>query len=285
MITTIRRKFDYLTTSISIAFVLFLVGIFSHSVYLANQIREEIKEQIEVNILFKNNAKEADIFNLLEQLKADERIANSQYVSADEARKMMVEELGEEAIKIVGYNPFPPSIDLYFKPNYSNLDSIKAFQASIEPLPYVKEVYFLEAFVSNVDKNLNIIKWGVLTIALVFLLVSIGLINGTIRLSLYSNRFTIRSMQLVGATPWFIRRPFFLTAVSIGLMASIAAVIALHLFVGFMESKFAILDFQFPLSASIGIYFLIIFLGVFISGISGYMAINRYMRMKLEELY
>lgn len=280
-----KRKVSYASTSVSITLVLFLVGIFGLLVYHANQLKDYMKENVQVSIYFVDDVREPDIKRIQSRLEKRSSVDRIQYVSEEEAKKLMRENLGEDAVEVLGYNPYPASLDIYFKADYTHSDTLQQFKNDWEDRSVVREVQYQQALVENIDKNVRIAGAIVLGLAAIFLIIAIALINSTIRLSLFAKRFLIKSMQLVGATRWFIRKPFILRSMLHGL---IGAVVAILLLVGVLygvQDQFPFIDFWKGWPFYTILFPGLIIMGVIITGLSSLFAVNKYLRMKLDDLY
>ncbi len=279
-----KRKGSFISPLISVTLVLFLTAIFSILLFYADKLKSYLKENVQVNVIFDDVAKEADIVRLQNLLDADDATYSTHYVSKEEARKIMTEELGEDAGEVLGFNPFPASLEIFFNSEYAEVDSIENFKAEMTAYPFVKEVSYQKVILENIDKNVRIVGSVLLGFMLIFLLIAIVLINNTVRLTMYSERFTIKTMQMVGATKSFIRRPFILKAISFGLLGGILA----NLLVGFLIFG---LDAKIPLSGigdmktNLLVAVGILALGLVITGLSSFYSVSKYLRMKLDDLY
>ncbi|MNX42890.1 Cell division protein FtsX [compost metagenome] len=201
------------------------------------------------------------------------------------AARNLTNDLGEDFVNFLGYNPLLSTIDVYLKADYANNKSIDALKASIAKNPIVKEVIYQSSLIDMVNKNINTIGLIILGFAAILLIISVALINNTIRLAIYSQRFLIKSMQLVGATRNFIRKPFILVAALHGLIAAFIAILILLgiLFYAQKEIPEMIIlrnytEFGIVLASLIGV-------GVFITAISTSFAVSKYLNLKIYDLY
>jgi cell division transport system permease protein len=222
---------------------------------------------------------------LQKDLDAKLYVKSTEYVSKEEAAKKMKEDLGEDFINFLGDNPLPPSIDVYLYAGYTNPDSVAKIEKYVLEYPFVKEVYYQESLLFLINENVKKISLFLLVISTFLFLIALTIINNTIRLSIYSRRFLIRTMQLVGATRAFIRRPFLVQSAFHGLMA---ALIAMSLLMGllylFEKEFFLMFSFQSTkllllLGASL------ILTGVIINIISTFFSVNRYLSISEDKLY
>ncbi|MBC8342821.1 MAG: cell division protein FtsX [Bacteroidetes bacterium] len=279
-----RKRATYFSTLLSITLVLFLIGLFGLLVIYAEQLKNFLKENLQVSVFFIDDAKEADILRLQNMIDHESFVKLTNYIDKEEAKQIMTIELGEDADKLLGFNPFPASLDVYFNANYARVDSVEQFKTEMEIFPFVKEVSYQKVILENIDKYVRIGGLAILGFTIIFFLIAMILINNTIRLTLYSKRFLIKSMQLVGGTKGFIRRPFIYKAVTYGF---IGGVIANLLLAGFLYAFSNWLPFalsgnlmnNFILSVSI------LLVGIIITFLSSYYSVNKYLRTKLDDLY
>lgn len=280
---TKRKGGSYFSPLISITLVLFLFGLFCLIVIYADQLRNYLKENIQLSIEFDEDAKEADVVRLQNMFDNENYIHRTDYIDKEESLEMMMEQFGDIE-STLGYNPIPPTLELYFVPAFANVDSLDKLKEELVDYSFVKEVYYSRADLENIDKNINIGTLIILVILIIVLIISLILINNTVRLTMYSKRFLIKSMQLVGATQGFIRRPFILRALSMGIFGSILATALLITFLTFLDAKIP--------SKNIGdifiytiIFAILIVIGIFITWLSSYYSVKKYLKMKLDELY
>lgn len=262
-----------------------MVGLFTLMIFHANQLKNFLKENVQVSVYFMKDVNEPDILRLKKSLENREGIKRIQYISKKDARKMMANNLGEEAGEILGYNPYPASLDVYFDANYTHPDSISRFQREWEDKTKVKEIFYQQALVQNIDRYVQLAGFIVLGLAVIFLIIAIALINSTIRLNLYAKRFLIKSMQLVGATRWFIRRPFILRSMLNGILGGVFASLLLIILLYFVHGWIPFIDFLAHPVFYGGVFLGLMILGSIITGLSGLFSINKYLKMKLEDLY
>lgn len=283
-ITLKRKKASYISPLISITLVLFLTGLFGLLIIYANQLKNFLKENVQVSIIFQDETKEADIVMLKKMLESEKTVRRTEYISKEQASQIMTAELGRDAVKIIGFNPFPSSLDVYFKADYAQVDSVEQFKKNIEQKSYVKEVSYQKVILENIDKNVRIGAIVILTFMLMFLLAAVVLISNTIRLTLYSKRFIIKSMQFVGATQTFIRKPFILTAVKFGVIGGVIANVLLFLLILLLNEQIPYLIIT-DLRINVLLSVMIVIFGALITYFSSLFAVKRYLRLKLDDLY
>ncbi len=282
---------------VGISLLLFLLGIFSYILALSTSTAESIKEQLMVDIDFREDAREVDILKMEKELAAKPYVLSAQYVSKDSSKALMMRQMGDETFDILdGSNPIKPSIAVNLSAEYVNVDSAKKFEENImsgnEHL--IEDVYYNEKQFMELSDNFKNIKVFILILAGLLVLITMALINNTIRLAVYSKRFTIKTMQLVGAKPGFIRRPFLLSAIGQGFLSGIIAVLLL---IGFgyllleinpdwgksLTRSEAQLQKEFQIFAYL--FGGIVLIGMFISWISTYFALSKYIWIKTDKLY
>jgi cell division transport system permease protein len=280
-----KTKTIYISTIFSIALVLVMLGMLGLILVHAKNLSNYVKENIVLNIIVDEGAKETDVLQFQKDLDANPAVKQTQYVNKELAARNLTKDLGEDFVNFLGYNPLLSTVDVYLKADYANNKSIEALKAQIGKNPVVKEVIYQSSLIDMVNKNINTISLIILAFAAILMLISIALINNTIRLAIYSQRFLIKSMQLVGATRNFIRRPFVLIAALHGLIAAIIAIIILLgiLFYAQREIPEIIIlrnytEFGFVLLFLVGV-------GIFITAISTSFAVSKYLRLKIYDLY
>lgn len=280
-----KTKTIYISTVFGIAMVLLMIGLLGLILVHANNLSKYVKENIVVNIFVDESAREADVVQLQHQLESNPMVKQSLYVSKEIAAINLQKDLGEDFVKFLGYNPLSQSIDVYLKADYANNKDITKFKNQLLSNPIVKEVKYQQSLVDKMNENLASITLVILAFAAIFVVVSVGLINNTIRLAIYSQRFLIKSMQLVGATRAFIRKPFLLYGIWHGLLGALIAIIIL---MGTLYLANKTLPELVVLQnyAEFGLVFLVVIgLGIFISGFSTYLAVSKFLRSKIVSLY
>jgi cell division transport system permease protein len=264
-----------------------MLGLLGMIVLSAKKVTNYVKEHIMVSAYLNPDAKEADILALQKSLDATRYVRSTTYTSAKEAADHFQKELGEDFVNSIGYNPLPSSIDIYLKAEYANKDSINQIKKDLlDKTPFIEEVDYKESHVNAVNENIRTIGLIILLFTGLLMLVAIALINNTIRLAIYSKRFLIRTMQLVGATQGFIRKPFLLSGVTQGVYG---AIIALFMLTGafyllgriYPEAIQLLLDLNL-LGIMSGA---LVFLGILIGFICTWFAVRKYLRIRTSELY
>ena len=278
-------KTFYISTIFSISLVLVMVGLLGLIVLHGKNLSNFVKENIVLNVVIKENAGDNEIFTLQSNLEKNESIKSTQFISKESAAKNLSKDLGEDFVKFLGYNPLSASIDVYLKADFANKERIQKLVTKLKKKEIVKDVIYQESLIDMVNENLKSISLVIIAFGFTLLLIAIALINNTIRLAMYSQRFIIRSMQLVGATKGFIRKPYIVSGMIHGLLGGIVAILLLlsTLYIAKTEMpELAMLqnyvEFGFLFAA-------IILMGIIISIFSTYFAVNKYLNQHIDDLY
>ncbi len=280
-----KTKTIYISTIFSITLVLLMLGMLGLILVHAKNLSNYVKENIVLNIIVDEGAKETDVLAFQKELNANPAVKQTQYVNKELAARNLTQDLGEDFVNFLGYNPLLSTVDVYLKADYANNKSIEALKSSIAKNPVVKEVIYQSSLIDMVNKNINAISLVILAFAVILIVISVALINNTIRLAIYSQRFLIKSMQLVGATKNFIRKPFILLAALHGLIASFIAVIMLLGILYYAQQEIPeIIILRNPIEFGFVLLFLV-GIGIFITAISTTFAVSKYLRLKIYDLY
>jgi cell division transport system permease protein len=280
-----RLRSSYLSSIISNSLVLFMLGILMLLVFNAKRLSDYVRENIGFSVILHDDVREVDANFLRKTLDASPYVRVTEYISKEEAAKELQEELGEDFIGFLGYNPLSSSIEVRLKAEYANPDSIRKIEDDLMAHRQVKEVFYQKSLVNLVNDNVRKISIIIIIFSGLLFFVAIVLINNTIRLSVYSKRFIINTMKLVGATWGFIRKPFLLKGMAHGLYASLVAVGLLCGVIYLVEKEFyEIINFGQVELLSI-VFGLVIIVGVFINFASTYLAVSKYLRLRVDDLY
>ena len=285
------------STVVGISLLLFLLGVFAYILTTLTTSADTMKEQLVVDILFRKEAREVDILKMEKELAAMPHVLAAQYVSKDSAKALMMERLGHDSFDILdGANPLRPSIAVNLASDYVNADSAMSFQEKVHSgnQHVIEDVSYDSTQFLELTKTFSWLRFIILTIEGILLFMAMALINNTIRLSVYSKRFTIKTMHLGGAKPSFIRRPFLFNALGQGLLSGIIAVGLLVVFGYFfgqispgqierITTSEVQLQKEFQIFATL--FGGIILLGIFVSWVSTYFALSKYIWIKTEKLY
>ena len=273
------------TTVISVSLVLFLLGLLGIFLISAKKISDHLKENIGFHVYLKDNVKDDEIERLHNFLNASNYVKSSMYLSKDSAAALYKKDIGEDFVQFIGYNPLPSSMEVQLKADFANPDSIAWIQKQILDFSSVKEFDYQESLVNMVNKNVNRIALVLIIFIGLLMLIALALINNTIRLAIYSKRFVIKTMQLVGATGGFIRKPFLMNGVKHGIISGIIANLILGAIIYATVKKIPDLEQVTDTRTMIYLFGIVLALGVFISGISTFFAVRKYLRLSSEELH
>lgn len=282
-----KRKLisSYFSVVLSIGLVLFLLGILGLLVLNTKKLADHFKEQITISVFLKDNAKQVEVDQLQKSLVMAEYTKSASYVSKEEAAEQHSAEIGENFIEFLGYNPLKNSIDIQLLADYVSTDQIEQIAEDIGSKTYVEEVSYDRPLIALLTENVKKIGFWILIASAIFTAIAVLLINSSIRLSIYSKRFIIKTMQMVGATKKFIRRPFIWTNIKLGMLGAVVALVTLGLLLYYLDNNFPELNlFQDPLI--LGSLFLGVFLlGILISYVSTFFATQRFLNLRTDDLY
>ncbi|MBR5081106.1 MAG: permease-like cell division protein FtsX [Bacteroidales bacterium] len=278
---------SYFMSMMSIALVLFLLGVFALLMMHAQKLSNHLKENIGFEVVMNSNVKEANILKLQQELDSMPAVKSTEYITKEEAIRRLSEDLGEDFLQWLGNeeNPLLPSIDVRFNADWANNDSINLIQAQLEKNKDVKEIYYQKSLVNLINQNVRRIGIALIIASLILLIIAITLIRNTIRLSIYSKRFLVRSMQLVGATPAYIRRPFIGSGITQGFFGALLADAFLALLLYGLTKRLPELTFVQDYTIIIGIFVGIIILGILLGGLSTRSALRKYLNADVDQLY
>ncbi|MFI5222247.1 MAG: cell division protein FtsX, partial [Bacteroidia bacterium] len=218
-----RRKVSYLPSIISIALVLFMLGLFGIILINGKKLSEHIRENFQLTVFFNANTKEPDILRIHKKIESSAYAKRANYVSKDQAAKEFTAEIGQDFVSFLGTNPLLPSVELFVKSDFATPEKLTVIEKEIKMNREVQDVIYQRSILEDINENTKTIGYILITLSIIFLLIAVTLINNTIRLNLYARRFIIKSMQMVGATHGFIIRPFIVKSLLSGLYGGIIA--------------------------------------------------------------
>jgi len=270
---------------ISLSLVLFVVGLLSLVLINAQKLSNYIKENIGFSIMIKEDVKEIEVIEFNKILDAEDFTKSTRFISKEQATKELEDDLGEDFVNFLGYNPIKASIDVKLNSSYANNDSLQNISTRLEKSDVVYEVFYQKNLIKKLNINVGKISFFLICISLILFFIAFALINNTIRLSVYSKRFIIRTMRLVGAENSFIQKPFLITGVYQGLYSAIFAIFMLIGSIQLIQTETAsilnINDLQI-----IGLVFIVLFCsGILISGTSTFFAVRKFIYLNEGELY
>ncbi|MGB0897049.1 MAG: cell division protein FtsX [Flavobacteriaceae bacterium] len=276
---------SYFSVILSITLVLFLVGVLGLLVINASKVEKHFKEQIALSIDLKDSAKDIEIKQLQQNLKLADYVKSSRFVSKEEAATIAQEENGEEFMDFIGYNPFQNSIDVFLNSEFVTLNSLEEIKTELLQKNYIDEVRYDIDLVSLMNKNVKRISFWLIAISAVFAFIAMLLINSSIRLAVYSKRFIIKTMQMVGATKRFIRKPFIWKSIRLGIIGSLIAVVGLVIIAYYLDKNIPELQLLAQPTVFAALCTGVVILGIVITWISTFFATQRFLNLKTEDLY
>lgn len=276
---------SYFSVIISIALVLFMLGITGLLVLKAKSISESVKENIGITVYLRDDVKDVDVKRLQKSLDASRFVKTTEFISKEDAAEILQADLGEDFVDFLGYNPLLTSIDVRMNAEYAHPDSLAWIETDLLKNPKIRNVDYHKDLLTAVNENIKKITIVLVGFSVMLLFVAMALINSTIRLSIYSRRFIIRSMQLVGATPQFITRPFVMKSLVNGLYGALISIVLIALVVYSIQQQmpeiFNINDITLYVMVIGGV----VALGLLISWVSTTFAVRRYLKLKTDQLY
>lgn len=281
-----RIRGAYFTSVVSISLVLLLLGIVGLLMLNAKQMSDYVKENLCFSLIINDDVSEPDIKQFQKSLDTHEFIKSTEYITKDDAAKQLQEELGENFIETLGYNPLSPTINVYLNSDYASPDSIAKLEGFfMSKSNIVNEVSYQQNLVNLIHDNIKKVSIILLALSALFFLISFALLNNTIRLQIYSKRFIINTMKLVGAKKGFIRRPFIASGALQGLVSSIIAIALLYGIIYFANSQLEnIMGSIDPWIIAL-LFVAVAVIGVLLCVFATLLSINKYLRLKTINLY
>ena len=280
-----RGKPSYFMSVLGVTLVLFLLGIIGWLVINANKLGSHFRESVEVSVYLRGDLNPKDSAALVQYIASKPYVREYTYVTKEIAKQKCMDDGNEDWDKILTENPLPNSIDFKLKQSYVDVDSLNIIEADLEQQTYVSDVKYQQALVDNLNKNIRRISVILLAVAIILAIVVIILIDNTIRLAMFSNRFLIKTMQMVGATRWFIAKPMNIRAIINGAISGAIAVAAVWLIVFFAEKYIPEMKAIHDINSMIMLFAGLIILGICITLFSTHRSVIKYLKMKLDELY
>lgn len=274
-----------ITSIISISLVIFLIGVTTALLLMAGELSVLVRENLTLSVVLKDNVKDADVQKLLKTLDASEYSKSTEYIDKEAASKELAEELGQDPVEFLGYNPLLASVEMKLHSEYANNDSIARIETELRRMPEVKEVIYQKNLIEAVNDNVKRVSAVLSVFSILLLLISYALISNTIRLSVYAKRFLIHTMKLVGATSSFIRRPFLLQGAITGILSAVIAMGMLSAILFWAQSEISTLLTTEMLNTLLVSFFVMILSGVVITIIATYLSVSRYLRLTIDDMY
>ena len=280
-----RGKPSYFMSILGVTLVLFFLGIIGLIVINTNKLSDHFKENVTVSAYLRGDLNPKDSTELVNYVSAKPYIREFTYVTKEIAKKKYLADGNKDWSEVLTENPLPNSIDFKVKNEYLNTDSLTAIKADLKAQTYVSDVEYPEALISQMSTNLRNISLGILIVAIVLAIVVIVLIDNTIKLAMFSNRFLIKTMQMVGATRWFIAKPMNVRAVINGAISGVIAAVAVVFFLMVLEKFIPEMKAIHDNTSLVLLFIGLILLGIAITVFSTHRSVIKYLKMKLDDLY
>ncbi|MCH4895479.1 FtsX-like permease family protein [Marinilabiliaceae bacterium JC040] len=282
-----KKRFNasYIASTISISFVLFLFGAMVFLILNAREISRYVSENIGFSIVIKDNVKPVDVKYFQKTLKTKKYVKESKYINKKEAAQDFRKEVGVDFVEFLGYNPLLPSIDLKIDSKFIDIKSLKKIEKEIRKSSIVHDVYYQKSLVSTVNRNVKKISFILIGIGFLMLLISFTLIRNTLHLVIYSKRFIINTMQLVGAKNSFIRLPFLVNSIWQGIISALFAIIILIICIYFTYEQFSVIKSLLNIDILAIMSVSILVMGIILSYISTLLSVNKFLNKDINELY
>ena len=280
-----RLRNTYFSVIISISLVLFLVGIIGILLLNSKKVADHFKEQIALTLYINDDAKEIEVQQLIKTLQLNNATKKVAWVSKEEAAQIHTNEIGEDFMEFLGYNPLLASVDVFFNAEYATPSFVKGLSTSFAENSFVNEIIYDQPLLELLDANIEKISYWLFVAAALFVAVAMLLINSSIRLSIHSKRFVIKTMQLVGAHKRFIRQPFIRTHVLLGVIASFIASLGIAAVVWELDQRFPELQILKRPEEPAIILAIVLALGISITYFSTYFATQLYLNLKTDAVY
>lgn len=276
---------SYFSVVLSVFLVLFLLGILGLFVINSKKLSDDFKEEIAMTVFFKNEANDSTLVAFGEKLKSEPFVKSSVYVTKEQAAKQHTDIIGEDFLTFLGENPLQNSYDINLKADFIDSENIRKIESDLRANEMVSDVVYDKQLVNLVNDNIKKVSMWILIVSGIFALIAVLLINSSMRLSIYSNRFIIKTMQMVGATKSFIRKPFIIRSVKLGIIGSILAILALIGTLVYLNTSYPnlkILDNQLLIGA---VLLGVLIVGILITWISTFFATQRFLNLRTDDLY
>jgi len=280
-----RLRSSYISVIVSMTLVLFLMGLLSTVLYHSKAIANQVQENIAFTVLLKPDAKQVMVKQFQRQLELSEHIKSTEFISKAEAATSLEKDLGEDFINFLGFNPLTDAIDIHFQAYYTQTNAPEQIEQELLAMSVVQRVIYDKSLIRLLNDNLQKVSYLLLALSLLFSLISIALINSSIRLTIYSKRFLIKTMQLVGATKKFIRKPFIWKSLQHGLLASLLAIIAIEVLISSGAEILPEINRLHQANARIILYSGILIVGLIIPWACTYFAVRKYLKLTTDELH
>ena len=276
---------SYVSVVLSVFLVLFLLGMLGLFIINSKRLSDNFKEDIVMTVFFKNEAVDSTFTAFDAEMKAAKFAKDFKFVSKDDAAKQHKEVIGEDFMEFLGTNPLYNSYDIHLKADYVTNPGFSKVESQIRANPMVADVVYDKQLITLVNDNIKKVTFWVLLVSAIFAVISFLLINSSLRLSIYANRFIIKTMQMVGATKAFIRKPFITRSIILGIIGSVLAVLVLIGVLFYINTHFPALEIFKDIELTIAVLVGVLALGILITWISTYFATQRFLNLRTDDLY
>ncbi len=280
-----RRRISYLSSIVSIAMVLLMLGLFGLIYIQSNRLNSIIKENVFMSVYLTDNIDQSGIDKNMQVIRSMPDVNEVKFISKDEAAADLSKEMGQDIVGFAGYNPLPPAIEIGLKAASVDNARVQALKATLLLLSGVSEVKYNEILFGNVESSLGSVSYVLIGLAVLFVIIALFLINSTIRLNLYARRFSIKSMQLVGATHWFIIKPFVIRSFFNGLYGGILSLALLCAILWVLPNYLPSVQLLYDTESFAILFIGLILVGILVSMVSSWISTNKYLKAKIEDLY
>ncbi|MFM2225208.1 MAG: hypothetical protein RJA07_1410 [Bacteroidota bacterium] len=280
-----KARPSYIYSVIGVALVLFMLGLLGIVVLNAKKLSDYFKENIEFSFILMDNTTADQAMIIKNKLLQNPNVKSVEYITKDMALQRFKDNFKEDFMELIEYNPLYASLNFHVSSDYTNPDSIQKIENQFMATRHIKELYYQHSLVDTMNQNAKKISVVILVIAIILFLIALALIDNTIKLVMYSNRFLIKSMQMVGATRWFISKPFIIRSVINGLLSSLIAIFLLASLGFYANSIIEELASLIRIEDYLLLFALVMLFGVLISVWSTYRSVTKYLKLKLDDLY
>ena len=281
----LRFRNANLTATFSVSLVLFMIGLLTLTLFLARDMTRYVKENLNLSIVLSDEITPKQTERIKKFLEKSDYAKSVDLISKEQALQEHIQNLGDNPEDFLGFNPLLASLEVKLNEKYANADSVSVLEKKLSKYKVIQKVSYQKDMITMVNENIKKISIILLGIAAILMLISFALINNTVRLSIYSNRFLINTMKLVGATHWFIRKPYIKRSVLNGVIAAVIALAFLTGLVFYFQSEFGLQAQMITRNTQLIVAGVVVVLGILLTAVSSYFAVGRYLRMRTNDMY
>lgn len=273
------------TATVSMALVLFLIGLLTSVLFLTRDMSKELRENLTLSVVIKDEATEQQITKIKQFVDKAAFTKSAEHITKEQALKDHIAALGEDPANFLGWNPLFASMEIKLNAAYANPDSVAKIEKQFARFENIDKIVYQKDMIEMVNENIRKISYILVGLALILTLISFALINNTVRLRIYSNRFIINTMKLVGAKSWFIRKPYMRQSIFNGIIAAVIALALLSGLVYYMKYKFGLDTAFITTETALTTAGIVLVSGIILTAISSYFAVGKYIRMRTDDMY